>query len=151
MALAILDITDALVSHAGRTGRFSSVNAHEPLNAPGTGIACAVWPENIVPVRSSGLDSTTVRLLANVRLYSSAESEPLDAIDPDLISAADELCAAYVGDFTLDGLVRQVDVRGIHGQPLEIRAGYIAQDGLTLRVLTITVPLIVNDLWEEMP
>ncbi|GAA2199941.1 hypothetical protein [Streptomyces bangladeshensis] len=151
MALNILGITDAVVSHAMASGRFETVNGHEPKNAPSTGgLTAAVWSERVTPVRSSGLDVLSVLLIFNVRIYASAVQEPADAIDPDMLAAVDDLCAAYTGDFTLGGLVRQVDLLGIHGQPLDIRAGYLQQDGLLYRVLTISLPVIVNDLWEEV-
>lgn len=150
MALDILGILDAVVSHALSLGRFEAVNGHEPKNAPGLGLTAAVWADRVDTVRSSGLDSTSVRLLLNVRLYTGAEQEPADAIDPNLMTALDALMRAYVGDFTLGGLVREVDVRGTHGIGLEARAGYLQQDAALLRVMTIALPVIVNDLWDEV-
>lgn len=151
MALDIVGITDAVVSHAMASGRFETVNGHEPMNAPSTGgLTAAVWADRVTPVRSSGLDVLSVLLVFNVRLYTSAMQEPADAIDPDMLAAVDDLCAAYSGDFTLGGLVRQVDLLGIHGQPLDVRAGYLQQDGVLYRVMTIALPVIVNDLWEEV-
>ncbi|RLV66352.1 hypothetical protein STAN_1873 [Streptomyces sp. CBMAI 2042] len=150
MALDTLSITDAVASHAGATGRFETVNGHEPKNAVGHGLTAAVWADRITPVRSSGLSSVSVLLTFNVRIYTPAQQLPADAIDPDMIAAVDELCAAYAADFTLGGLVRQVDLLGQHGQPLDVRAGYLQQDGALYRVMTITLPVIVNDLWEEV-
>lgn len=151
MALDIVSLLDAVVSHAGASGYFTAVNGHEPANAPGAGLTCAVWADQVTPVRTSGLASTSVRLIFNVRIYASAESEPRDAIDPALLAAVDNLCASYVGDLELGGEVRQVDVRGQHGQPLDVRAGYLQQDGQLFRVMTIALPVIVNDLWTEAP
>lgn len=151
MSLGITSILDAVVSHALASGHFETVNGHEPRSTPGNGLTAAVWADRITPVRTSGLTSTSVLVVLNVRLYTNAQQEPADAIDPALIDAVDTLCAAYVGDYELGGLVRQVDVRGQHGQPLDVRAGYIQQDGALLRVLTIALPLVVNDLWEEAP
>ncbi|MFJ3923013.1 hypothetical protein [Streptomyces sp. NPDC090022] len=150
MALDIAGILDAVVSHALASGRFEAVNGHEPENPPSLGVSAAVWADQVLPVRASGLGSTTVDVVLNVRLYASTQSEPADAIDPALIEAVDVLCAAYVSDFTLDGLVRQVDVLGAHGPALQVRAGYIQQSGAVFRVMTITLPVIVNDLWEQV-
>lgn len=150
MTLNISGILDAVVSHAMASGHFEQVNGHEPANTPALGLTAAVWTESVQAVRSSGLDQTTVQLVFNVRLYASAQSEPADAIDPNMITAMDDLCAAYVGDFTLGGLVRQVDILGAYGRPLLVRAGYVQQSGAVIRVLTITLPLIVNDLWEQV-
>lgn len=151
MSLGITSILDAVVSHALASGHFEAVNGHEPKSLPSGGLTAAVWADRITPVRTSGLTSTSVLVVLNVRLYANAQQEPADAIDPALIDAVDTLCAAYVGDYELGELVRQVDVRGQHGQPLDVRAGYIQQDGALLRVLTIALPLVVNDLWEEAP
>lgn len=151
MALDINGITDAVASHAMASGYFDRVGTHEPQNAPGYGLTAAVWVDRIDAIRSSGLASATARLVFNVRLYTSMTQEPADAIDPNMVAACDALMRAYVGDFTLGGLVRQVDVFGTHGQALDARAGYIEQDGLLLRVLTITLPCVINDLWAEAP
>lgn len=151
MTINIAGILDEVVSHAKASGHFEQVNGHEPANAPGLGLTAAVWANDIMPVRTSGLSSTSVAVVFNVRLYTSTQSEPADAIDPALITAVDDLCAAYIADFTLDGLVRQVDIFGAHGQPLLVRAGYIQQAGSIYRVMTITLPLIVDDLWEQQP
>lgn len=151
MALDITSLLDAVVSHAAASGHFKAVNGHEPANPPGHGLTCAVWADRVTAVRTSGLNSLSVLLAFNLRIYTSARQEPLDSIDPNLLAAVDALCAAYTGDFTLGGLVRQVDLLGQHGQPLDVRAGYIQQDGQLYRVATITLPVVVNDLWTEAP
>jgi hypothetical protein len=133
------------------SGRFDAVNGHEPKNPPSTGgLTAAVWTDRVTPVRSSGLNSLSVLLVFNVRIYASAVSEPPDAIDPDMLAAVDDLCAAYTGDFELGGLVRHVDLLGINGTPLDVRAGYLRQDGIEFRVMTIALPVVVNDLWNEV-
>jgi hypothetical protein len=149
VALDILGLTDALVSHAMASGRFEQVNGHEPKSAPRQGLTAAVWANQVKTLRTSGLDSVSALLVFNVRIYTSAQTLPADAIDPDMLAAVDDLCAAYSANFTLGGLLRQIDLLGAHGQALDVQAGYIQQDGALYRVMTITVPAIVNDLWEE--
>lgn len=144
-------IIDAAASHAMTLGLFERVNKHEPKNAPGNGLTCAIWGGRITPINSSGLASTSVRLLLNVRLYSSMLQEPADMIDPNLTAACDTLMAAYAGDLTLGAQVRTVDVRGIHGVPMEAVDGYLSQDNRLYRVYTITLPLLINDAWTEAP
>lgn len=151
MALDIRTILDAVEDHALRSGFFAAVNGHEPKSPPTSGITCAVWVEQIGPARGgSGLNTTSSRLALYVRLYTSMVQQPPDAIDPDLMTALDTLMAAYSGDFTLDGLVRQVDLLGAYGDPLSARAGYLAEAGAEYRVMTITLPLVVNDLWAQV-
>jgi hypothetical protein len=149
----VLGITDAVVSHAMASGRFEQVNGSEPQNPPSTGgLTAAVWVDRLTPQgRASGLDSVSAVLVYNVRIYASAMSLPSDAIDPDMLAAVDDLCSAYCDDFTLGGLVKNVDVFGSYGQSLDVRAGYLQQDGALYRVLTISLPVVVNDLWTEAP
>lgn len=151
MALDILGLLNAVESHASASGWFEQVNGHEPLSPPATGgLTCAVWVDALAPSRTSGLATSTARLTFNVRLYTSMTSLPLDAIDPNLLQATDALMRAYIGGFTLGGLVRHVDVFGAYGPALDARAGYIEHTGMTLRVMTITLPVIVSDLWDEV-
>lgn len=151
MALDIRTILAAVEAHAAESGYFQTVNGHEPLSPPTSGVTCAVWVEQIGPARgASGLDSTTSRLALYVRLYTPLTQLPTDAIDPDLMTALDALMAAYSGDFTLGGIVREVDLLGAYGDPLSARAGYLRESGAEYRVMTITLPLIVNDLWEQV-
>jgi hypothetical protein len=149
MAVDIDGILNAIVSHAMATGWFEQVNQHEPKDRPSSGVTAAVWVDRVQPVVSSGLDSTSVLMVFNVRLYTSTLQEPQDAIDPTMIKAIDDLFGAYIGDFTLGGLVREVDVRGTYGSGLDGQAGYLKQDEVMYRVFTISLPVVVNDAWEE--
>lgn len=151
MALDIDSLLDSVVSHAMASGRFERVNQFEPDNAPGHGLACGVWVDRITALRTSGLNSVTTLVVFNVRIYGSMQSDPPDAIDPNMVKAADALGAAYSGDFTLGGLVRSIDLLGAHGEPFDVRAGYLSMDGTRFRVMTITLPTVVNDLWTEAP
>jgi hypothetical protein len=150
MALNASALTNAMASHAASLGVFDMVNTHEPKNAPSSRITCAIWVQDMAPA-SSGLASTSFRVTFNVRIFSAMLQEPQDAIDPEIMDAVDLLLADYVGNFTLGGLLREVDIRGIDGNPLRVDAGYLTQDGKVFRVMTISVPLVINDLYAENP
>lgn len=146
----IRGILDRVISHAMQCGYFDRVAGHEPKNAPGTGLSAAVWVDRIEPVdEASGLASTSVRLVVNVRVYGSMLAEPQDAIDPNLFEAVDVLMAAYSADFTLGGTVRNVDLLGETGAGMFAQAGYLEIDRKLYRVMTITVPAIVSDAWTQ--
>lgn len=147
--LDVATILDKVVSHALALGHFDRVNTHEPKSAPGSGVTAAVWFQSLRPVRGSGLASTTVRLEFMLRLYAPMLSEPADAIDPATIAALDALMEELTGDYTLGGTVREVDLLGAYGEPLAARAGYLTQDQQLFRVVDVTLPLIVNDLWTQ--
>lgn len=150
MPFDVQGIVDAVQSHAAASGWFEAVNGHEPKNRPTSrGVSAAVWADTIQPVQSSGLASASALLVLNVRLYTSMLQEPQDAIDPTMLSAVSALMAAYAGDFTLGGLVREVDLFGASGVMLTAKAGYLTQDQTMFRVFTITLPLIINDAWDE--
>lgn len=146
----VAGILDRVVSHALASGLFERVNQHEPKAAPGTQLMAAVWVDRMEPLRGgSGLDATSVRLGLITRLYTSMLAEPQDAIDPNLLTAADTLMRAYSGDFTLGGAVRNVDLLGRWGPGLSAQAGYVDQDNRLYRVISIALPLIVNDVWDQ--
>lgn len=147
------DVTDAIVSEVQRLGRCERVNSVEPKSPPSTGLTAAVWAQTLAPlVAESGLDVTTAYLVMNVRLYMGMLAEPQDAIDPLMLTVANELLAAFSSDFTLDGMVDAVDLLGIGGQTLNAQAGYVqigGPGGGMMRCMTITVPMIKYDAWAQ--
>ncbi len=66
-----------------------------------------------------------------------------------MLNVVDKLIAAFVADFSLGGKSRNIDIFGAHGFPLSARAGYIDIDNKKFRIMDITVPVIVNDVWSE--
>ncbi|MGW6502966.1 hypothetical protein [Nonomuraea angiospora] len=152
MALDITGILDATVSHAQSLGLFESVNRHQPDNAPGNGLTCAITVAEVTPVPvASGLIATTGRVALNVMIFAPLPQEPADDIEPAVIGAMDALMGAYSGDFELGGRVRNVDLLGAHGTPLSASTGYVTIDAQTYRVAIVTLPLIINDLWSQTP
>jgi hypothetical protein len=151
-AAAVLDLFTKVESHALKLALFERVNTHEPKNAPGKGLSAAIWVQRIGPAPTdSGLAATTARIELRVRIYSSMLQEPQDSIDPNILAAVVKLLEQYSEDFTLGGTIRNVDVLGQTGEPLGAQAGYINQDGKMMRVMDITLPLIVNDVWTQAP
>lgn len=151
MTLGATGILDRVVSHALATGLFERVNQYEPTSTPGTGMTCAVWVDTIATdPRASGLDTANALLVVKVRIYAHMSQDPPDAIDPQVSDAVDVLWTAYIGDFTLGDTIRAVDVMGMSGTKLTAQAGYVAVgEGPQLRVMTITLPLLINDVWTE--
>lgn len=151
MSLDAKAIFAAVQTHALTSGQFDRVNRHEPKSAPGNGVSAAIWVQNLRPVTSSGLATTSARLQLSIRVYMNMLADPQDTIDERIIGAVDVLMAAYSGHFTLGGLVREVDLLGADGDPLSADAGYLEQDGKLYRVMVISLPLIVDDLWAQQP
>lgn len=148
--LNTIAVFDAITSHAARLGMFDNITTHEPKSAPGRGLTFACWCGPIRPAPGkSGLAATTARVEHLARLYTSMIADPPDAIDPQLQMACDALFTALAADFTLGGVVRNIDLLGESGDPLRSEPGYINQDGKLLRVITIFVPTIHNDAWNQ--
>jgi len=149
---AIATIIDKVVSYALASNRFELVNGHEPKSAPGNGLTCAVWVQDIRPIRTSGLAATSGFIRLQARIYTSFVGEPADLIDPNVAAAASDLIGALTLDFDLggDADVRAVDLLGMSGETLSAQAGYIEIDRKMYRVMTINVPIIINDMWAQV-
>jgi len=152
MSLNTAGIFAAMLSHGQSLGLFERVKGHEPKNAPGNGLSLAIWTKEIEPaVGSSGLNSTTGLITFSAMALYPAFVEPQEEMEQALLSAVDELIRAYSGDFTLGGMVRNVDLLNEHGAPLGALFGYTLIDNTWYRQGTVTVPVVINDLWTEAP
>lgn len=143
---AISDVFDRLVSLAQATGKFDSVNQHEPKNAPNYDISCSIWAQTIKPFRG-GLAATSLVVNFDMRIYKPFTSQPFDLIDPNVMAATVTIMAALSGNFQLGGVgdARAVDLLGMTGSTLSAIAGYVEIDRRVMRVMTINVPIIFND------
>lgn len=148
-------ILDAVVSDIQSSGYFDRVITHESKRSPGLGLSADVWFLTLDPVpEGSGLNKTSARLAWNVRLQSSMLMEPQDLIDPNLIRAAANLIRRWHDnfDFDLDPMVRNVDCLGAYGSPLRAQSGYVEyEQSRVFRIIDIEVPIIVNDVWPQIP
>jgi len=158
VALDVAGIMDGITDPLLRSGLFRKVNRHEPKSSPiakvggQSGIVVAVWLQRVLPVPlGSGLTSTTGLVVMMIRMYTPMMTEPADEIDPDVLTATSALLELFSGDFTLDGNVRNVDLLGQTGQSLSAQAGYITIGKDPFRIMDITLPLIVNDVWDQAP
>jgi hypothetical protein len=147
---AVLSLRDQLVSHALKLGVFERVNSHEPKNAPGNGLSCSIWADVIRPLpQASGLNSTSGLVSFHCRVSSSMLQEPQDDIDPQILIAVTTLIGEYSGNFTLGGTVRDVDLLGQFGVALSAQAGYLEHDKKYYRVMVVTLPIVINDMWSQ--
>lgn len=147
---AVRTLYSQIVSHCATLGLFDRIATHEPKNAPGNGLNASVWVQEIIPLpRAGGLSATTGKVTFNIRIQTNMLKEPQDDIDREMLSAATVLLNEYSGNFTLGGSVRNVDLLGSFGTPLSAQAGYIQQDNRMYRVMVVTLPIVINDLWTQ--
>ena len=147
---AVMTVFDKVVSYALASDRFDSVNQHEPKNAPGNNISCSVWINAILPYRAgSAINATSGTVQLNARLYTNFRSQPYDMIDPNITMATCDLMGALTADFDFggDAGVRNIDLLGMTPVPLSAQAGYVEIDRQMYRVMTLTIPVIVNDMF----
>jgi hypothetical protein len=144
-------ILNAVNGHAQQSGRFGRVYGMEPKAAPGPALSWASWVDALGPPPvGSGLKTTSGLLVLNGRIYMSALTEPQDGIDPAMTSACADMIRRLSADLTLGGLVRNIVLLpGTYGAALSARAGFLSQDSTMMRVYTLTIPVIINDLWEQ--
>lgn len=148
MALDIDTLLGKLVDHALSTGHFDAVNTHEPDNAPGSGLTANVVLDTITPV-SSGLAATSCRVTFIMTFMYPTTVMPRDATEPFLIKALDAVMGRLTGDLRLDDTVRMIDLLGAYGDGLEAITGYYKIQEQAYRVMELTIPLIVNDVWVQ--
>jgi hypothetical protein len=150
-AAAVNALVSGVESIAMTTAQFRSVSGHEPKSAPGSGLRLSIWAQSIEPIAAaSGLASTSGYVVLNARAYGNILSQPEDDMDPRLMTAATVLIGAYSADFTLGGLVRNIDLLGTYGQRLGAQAGYLTIGGTVYRIMTLTIPCVVNDMWDQV-
>lgn len=153
MALNVDAVLDGIVSNALQLGIFEKVNTHEPKSAPvGRGLTLAIWVQTIRPAPAdSSILNTSALVVFNMRITQSMLTEPQDSIDPSLMKAVDTLLTQYSFAFTLAGSVRNIDLLGANGIELAAEAGYYDVGGKFFRGMTITLPVIINDVWTQGP
>lgn len=153
MTLDATALQRALTSHAKGLGIFERVHGFDPKNAPGSGLTCALLARTISARPTTGLNRSAALVVWMMRvMWPLPKSDAtLEDVDPRVVGAVDKIVNSLMGAFTLGGLVRAVDIRGMAGTPLGVDFGYVEVDGKMFRIGDVTVPLIVNDVWAEVP
>jgi hypothetical protein len=139
----------ALRSKALALNVFDAVNFHEPTAQPGKGLSLSVTLGPVTPLLSSGLAETSCTVTFAARIWvhgvARAQRKPLDELDAQLLAATAALMNAYSQGFTLGGTVRDVNLMKMAGTP-----GWVDfDDGTSYRVMEITIPVEINDLFGQ--
>ncbi len=144
-------IYDAVVGHHRATGRYEHVVGHEPKSAPDDALTGAIWVRRIRPIAlASGLDASSAILTLMSRTYHNMLVDPMDEIDPAIALTVVDVMTRLHGDLTLGGLARNIDVLGQFGEAFAAQDGYIGQDGRIYRVMDLTIPVVVNDVFPQV-
>lgn len=147
---AVNALFDQVRTHVLDLGYFTGVTTHEAKSKPNHGMSAEIWVQDIHPVGAvSGLGESAGAITFHVRLRTSFMRKPEDDTDKLLLTATTALMAEYSGNFTLGGSVFAVDLLGMHGTALSAQAGYLEQDGTLFRVMTVTLPIVIDNLWTQ--
>jgi len=149
-AAAISSLYDKLISHALSLNIFETVNQHEPKSPPSNGLTASMWVESVTPASSmSGLAETSGVVTFTFRIYQNWLSKPEDAIDPNVMTATSLMLDALSNDLDLSSTVVAIDLLGMMGQPLAAKAGYVDLSKTMHRVMDITIPVIIDNMWTQ--
>jgi hypothetical protein len=152
MALDLGTITDALKTHAAASGIYEAVTGHGVVEPHAGGLAWWCMVDDIFPYAAgSGLNTVTACVVYKIiTTLNDSTTDPQELVDPLVANGADALLRLYMSNFTLGGLVRNVDIMGAAGVRVSAKAGWMTLDNARYRAMIITLPLIVNNLWDEV-
>lgn len=152
MSVGALAILTAQLDHAKALGSFEVARIGEFKSMPPLGLTFSVWSQELGAAPSgSGLASTTAILHTTARVMISMTAKPEDSAEVRIVEAADAYMARLSADFTLGGLVRNIDLLGEMGERMRWQFGYILIDKLMLRIADLQIYTVLNDLWEQAP
>lgn len=139
-----------LRDHAKVLGSFEVARIGEFKSAPPNGLCFAVWSQRLgtSPV-GSGLASTNALLRCTARLYMPLSYRPEDDIELKTLDAADGYLGRINGDYTLGGLVRNVDILGEAGDVPTWDYGHVNIDNKLFRIADLNLNVIFNDSWTQ--
>jgi len=142
-AAAATALFSALTSALKQLAAFQQVDVGEPVSPPGNRLYCSLMLGPVRPA-SSGLSATSGEVTFLIRIWSKAQQRPLEKIDPEILAAAAAVMGKLSGQFTLAGTVRNINLMTMSGLP-----GWIEFEGEPYRVMEITVPIVINDMFSQ--
>ncbi|MET0916718.1 MAG: hypothetical protein ABWY81_11030 [Jiangellaceae bacterium] len=146
----IAEVANQLYSKMAALGYFANTEMHEPKSAPQGDLTVAVFVQQMQPESSaSGLDATSFRIEYTARIYKPFKSAPEGLIDINIGMAAAAVIGALSGDFDLAGTVRNVVLLGGNSAALGAVAGYQTIDSTVYRIMDITIPVVINDAFDQ--
>jgi hypothetical protein len=147
-------IRDPIASHVLAAGIYDTFDGHPPDVVPNSGIHGIQEFGGMKRARGrggSGLASTSMLVIVTVSTFLAIEQEPADDVDPQVVDAANALFSSFLGDFTLGGNVRCIDVGASQGVEMSVDPAYATVGGVKVRAAVLSVPIIMNDLYAEAP
>ncbi len=144
----IIGIFTKLRDQAGTLGVFEHVEGHALINPPPSGTAVAFEFGTFDPyAEGSGLASTSMLLTVTASVYKLLQSQPADDIETAIAGAAAALMCSLSADFDLGSQVRNVQLLKVNAN-----GGYVKIGGgeTMFRTVIVTIPMVINDVFEQV-
>lgn len=153
-AIALKSTMQALQSKLRAMGNvYEAVIAEpsQPFTAPAQTkrVAAAVWFVSWLPTLT--LATSVEGFILNVRLHVDAFAKPQEEHELALTDTFSEFTTDIQQDYTLGGVVREIDIAGQFTDGMSAEAGRITLSDKMYRIIDITVPVIVNDVATHAP
>jgi hypothetical protein len=139
-----------LVTHAQELGIFEVVYQGEPKMAPTNGLTIALYVGGTgdqgfsVVARRSGLATVAKRIVITARIHLPMLHEPTSEIESTILGAAEQYIDSLIGDYMLGSTVDFLDIFGAYGAAVSGLPGYITIDSKIFRVMSITIPVVLE-------
>ncbi len=146
----IKDTLNVIRSHIAASGYARENQIGEFKSAPSGQIAAAVWWGGMV-VYEAPLQQLHELHNVFIRFYMNMLQEPQEDIDIRLNEAVAKIEEDLVGDFTLGGTVRNIDIAGQVGDGLTVTTGFETIDGVVYRMADMVFGVQVDNDITQAP
>lgn len=130
-------------------GGIESVITSSGVAPPANGVSVQIYA--IPPWKPIGKRSglATVSMLTTwaARLVAPIGSPPADNLDMTLLAVYSNAMNTLAGGFTLNGEVEQLDLLGAYGTGMPMDPQYLEMGGAVYRAMTMTLSLVLDDVW----
>lgn len=144
MAFHVKSSLQAIASYMKAKGYIRKVDVGEPKNPPAENISACVFMDSAGVVELT-LNSTIELHVVIARIYMNIDQEPVDRLEKEIARTVSRIKNDLAGEYDLGATIRQVDVGGEYGTPLNAEMGYIELGGITFRTADVQIPLVVDD------
>lgn len=142
-------IQNHLVTHCESLGCFDNVVTTEPANAVAGGVTASIILTRIGPDRAiSGLNITSAVVVFTVRIWRNKTVMPHYGIDLATMKAAEGLINSLHDDFTLGD--DATCIKFLSGENFGALSGLVVLDEGVHRVIDVTIPIQVADVWPQI-
>jgi hypothetical protein len=133
-------------------GGIESVITSSGVAPPASGVSVQIYaiPPWKPLDKRSGLASVSMLTTWAARLVTPIGSPPADDLDMTLLSVYSAAMNTLVGGFTLNGQVEQLDLLGAYGTGMPMEPQFLEMGGTVYRALTMTLSLVLDDVWVEV-